>query len=55
MNEILDTQEKIAHNRRLNAMLRPVTVVTDAVKHGVTGVALVVFLLFGGDLGLPRG
>lgn len=55
VNEILDTQEKIAHNRRLNAMLRPVTVVTDTVRQAITGAALVVFLLFGGDLGLPRG
>ncbi|KVG64935.1 hypothetical protein [Burkholderia pseudomultivorans] len=55
VNEILDTQEKIAHNRRLNAMLRPVTVVTDAVRHVIAGAALVVVLLFGGDLGLPRG
>jgi hypothetical protein len=52
---ILDTQEKTEHNRRLNGMLRPLTVVTGAVKRAISLCFLLIFLLFGGKLGLPSG
>ncbi|WP_322092040.1 hypothetical protein [Paraburkholderia bannensis] len=55
LDVILDTPEKIEHNRRLNARLAPLTVVTHAVKSVIADCGLLIFLLLGGKLGLPRG
>lgn len=52
---ILDTQEKMEHNVRLNGLLRPLTMVTDAVKSVISDFFFLIFLLFGGKFELPRG
>lgn len=51
----LDTPEKMEHNHRLNATLRPLTVVTDAVRSAISGFFFLIFLLFGGKFALPSG
>lgn len=53
LSVILDTQEKMEHNIHLNAMLRPLTVVTDAVKSAISDFFFLIFLLFGGKFSLP--
>ncbi|MFM0047406.1 hypothetical protein [Paraburkholderia sediminicola] len=52
---ILDTPEKMEHNHRLNAILRPLTVVTDAVKSAISSFLFLIYLLFGGKFALPSG
>lgn len=51
---ILDTQETMDRNRRLRSLLKPVIVVSDAVKNAVLFGVACAFLLFGGS-GLPSG
>jgi hypothetical protein len=55
LNVILETQEKIEHNRRLNARLAPVAVVANAVKSAIGDCLLLIYLIFGGKLAIPRG
>jgi len=51
---IHDTKETIDRNRRLNATLRPLTVVSDAVKGAISYLLLLVLLLTG-TVALPSG